>query len=132
LDVEPLNVSKNPLHREQGVSETYVHEAQRWASALLEREHRGPGDTLDAAMWRAQQKWGIDHSTFWSLRYRPPREMFVSVYMRLRHAYEFECVRQEARLQHELMLAKAAGLNAATSPAVRETEALLRKKETKG
>ena len=114
------------------MSETYVHEAQRWASALLEREHRGPGDTLDAAMWRAQQKWGIDHSTFWSLRYRPPREMFVSVYMRLRHAYEFECVRQEARLQHELMLAKAAGLNAATSPAVRETEALLRKKETKG
>ena len=91
------------------MSETYVHEAQRWATALLEREHRGPGDTLDAAMWRAEQKWGIDHSTFWALRYRPPREIFTSVYMRLRQAYEMECVRQEARLQHELMLAKAAG-----------------------
>jgi hypothetical protein len=130
--VELLQVRKNSSHRGQVVSEAYVVEARRWADALLEREHRGPGDTIDAAMWRAQQKWGIDHSTFWSLRYRPPREMFVSVYMRLRHAYEFECVRQEARLQHELMLAKAAGLNAATSPAVRETEALLRKKETKG
>jgi len=132
LDVELFQVSKTSLRREQSVSETYVHEAQRWASALLEREHRGPGDTLDAAMWRAEQKWGIDHSTFWALRYRPPREMFVSVYMRLRQAYEMECVRQEARLQHELMLAKAAGLHAHNSPVVAEVEALLGAKESKG
>ena len=126
---ELFQVSKTSFRQEQSVSETYVHEAQRWASALLEREHRGPGDTLDAAMWRAEQKWGIDHSTFWSLRYRPPREMFVSVYMRLRQAYEMECVRQEARLQHELMLAKAAGFHAANSTAVREAEALLAAKK---
>jgi len=126
---ELFQVSKTSLRQEQSVSETYVHEAQRWASALLEREHRGPGDTLDAAMWRAEQKWGIDHSTFWALRYRPPREMFVSVYMRLRQAYEMECVRQEARLQHELMLAKAAGFHAANSTVVAEAEALLRKEK---
>jgi hypothetical protein len=126
---ELFQVSKTSLRREQSVSETYVHEAQRWASALLEREHRGPGDTLDAAMWRAEQKWGIDHSTFWALRYRPPREMFVSVYMRLRQAYEMECVRQEARLQHELMLAKAAGFHAANSTVVAQAEALLAAKE---
>ena len=126
---EFLRVSKDRLHQEQGVSETYVHEAQRWATALLEREHRGPGDTLDAAMWRAEHKWGIDHSTFWALRYRPPREMFVSVYMRLRQAYEMECVRQEARLQHELMLAKAAGFHAANSSVVAEAEALLAAKK---
>jgi hypothetical protein len=126
---ELFQVSKTSLRREQSVSETYVHEAQRWASALLEREHRGPGDTLDAAMWRAEQKWGIDHNTFWSLRYRPPREIFTSVYMRLRQAYELECVRQEARLQHELMLAKAAGFHAANSTVVAEAEALLAAKE---
>jgi hypothetical protein len=126
---ELFQVSKTSLRREQSVSETYVHEAQRWASALLEREHRGPGDTLDAAMWRAEQKWGIDRATFWSLRYRPPREMFVSVYMRLRQAYEMECVRQEARLQHELMLAKAAGFHAANSTVVAQAEALLAAKE---
>jgi hypothetical protein len=126
---ELFQVSKTSLRQEQSVSETYVHEAQRWASALLEREHRGPGDTLDAAMWRAEQKWGIDHSTFWSLRYRPPREIFTSVYMRLRQAYEMECVRQEARLQHELMLAKAAGFHAANSSVVAEAEALLRKEK---
>ena len=126
---EILRVSKSRLSQEQSVSETYVHEAQRWATALLEREHRGPGDTLDAAMWRAEQKWGIDHSTFWALRYRPPREIFTSVYMRLRQAYEMECVRQEARLQHELMLAKAAGFHAANSSVVAEAEALLRKEK---
>jgi hypothetical protein len=126
---ELFQVSKTSLRREQSVSETYVHEAQRWASALLEREHRGPGDTLDAAMWRAEQKWGIDHSTFWALRYRPPREIFTSVYMRLRQAYEMECVRQEARLQHELMLAKAAGFHAANSSVVAEAEAILAAKK---
>jgi len=128
---ELFQVSKTSLRQEQSVSETYVHEAQRWATALLEREHRGPGDTLDAAMWRAEQKWGIDHSTFWALRYRPPREIFTSVYMRLRQAYEMECVRQEARLQHELMLAKAAGFHAANSSVVAEAEALLGAKESK-
>lgn len=129
MNVEPLQVSKNSSHRGQVVSETFVADAQRWAGALVEREHRGPGDTIDAAMWRAEQKWGIERSTFWSLRYRPPREMFVSVYMRLRQAYETECVRQEARLQHELMLAKAAGLNEANSTSVASAEAFLRSKE---
>lgn len=121
-----LQVSKNALRREQKVSETYVIEAQRWAAGLIDSEFRGPGDTIDAAMFRAEQKWGIERSTFWSLRYRPPRELFVSVYMRLRQAYETECARQEARLQHELMLTKAAlGDAATTSRTVAETEAFL-------
>ena len=125
-------MSKIPFRREQSMADTYVTDAKRWASALVEREYRGPGDTIDAAMWRAEQKWGIDRATFWSLRYRPPRELFVSVYMRLKHAYEAEIDRQEARLQHELMLAKAAGLNAANSSVVAEAEALLGAKESKG
>lgn len=115
---------KTSLHQEQQMSE-YVADASRWAGALLQREHRGPGDTLDAAMWRAEQKWGIDHNTFWSLRYRPPRDIVVSVYMRLKSAYEHEIQKQEARLQHELMLSKAVGLNADNSTAYGEAEALL-------
>lgn len=104
--------------------------AMHWASALVAREHHGPGDTLDAAMWRAEQKWGIERSTFWSLRYRPPRDIVVSVYMRLKAAYEHECERQESRLAHELMLAKAAGLDAVTSRTVAQAESFLGK--TKG
>lgn len=119
-------MTKNPLQRGKFMSEAYVADAQLWAGKLLAREHRGPGDTIDAAMWRAEQRWGIDRQTFWSLRYRPPRDIVVSVYMRLKAAYETECQKHEARLQHELELAKAAGLDATTSPAIRAAEALLR------
>lgn len=124
-----LHLAKIPLQRGESVSDTYVVEARRWADALVEREYSGPGDTIEAAMWRAERRWGIDRTTFYSLRYRPPREIFVSVYMRLKAAYVSECERQEARLQHELMLTKAAGLNAASSTAVASAEAFLRKAE---
>lgn len=121
-------MAKKSLRWGKPVSDAFVVDAQRWAGALLTREHRGPGDTLDAAMWRAEQKWGIDRSTFWSLRYRPPRDIVVSVYMRLKAAYEHEVERQEARLAHELLLAKAAGLDAVSSAVVAEAEAFLREK----
>ncbi len=122
-------MSKNPLPGEQKVSETYVADARSWADGLVAREHGGPGDTIDAAMWRAEQRYGIDRQTFWNLRYRPPRDMMVSVYMRLKAAYEMECERQEARLAHELMLTKAVGRDAANSSAVAEAEALFRAKD---
>lgn len=124
MSVEGLQLRKNALQGEV-VSEAYVADARGWASALLAREHRGPGDTLDAAMWRAEQRWGIERSIFWALRYRPPKDIVVGVYMRLKAAYESECEKQEARLAHELMLAKAAGLDATTSRAVAEAEAFL-------
>lgn len=107
------------------MAEAYVADARRWAGALLAREHRGPGDTLDAAMWRAEQKWGIERGTFWGLRYRPPSDVMVSVYMRLKAAYDHECERQEARLAHELKLTKAAGLDASSSGSVAAAEAFL-------
>jgi len=128
LDVGAFNVGKNRL-QECKMSDAYVADARRWAGALLQREHRGPGDTVDAAMWRAQQRWGIDRGTFWSLRYRPPQDIVVGVYMRLKAAYEAECERQEARLRHELMLAREVGLDAASSDSYREAEAILRETE---
>ncbi len=130
MDVRRLQMSKDALHSEQKMSDAYVLDAQRWTESLVDREHRGPGDTIDAAMWRAEQKFGIDRGIFWSLRYRPPHDIVVSVYMRLKAAYEHEVARQEARLAHELMLAKAAGLHANNSIAVAQAEAFLDKKES--
>ncbi len=102
-----------------------VEQASKWADALVQREHRGPGDTVEASMYRAEQKHGIPYQTFWSLRYRKPKDMFVSVYMRLKAAYDHECQRQEARLQHELeMLRKVRG-DAPDTPAIRAAEALV-------
>jgi hypothetical protein len=113
----------------QTVSDTFVADARQWAGALVAREHRGPGDTVDAAMWRAEQRYGIERSTFWSLRYRPPKDIVVGVYMRLKAAYESEVARQEARLAHELLLAKAAGLDANNSTVVAQAEAFLGQEE---
>lgn len=36
--------------------------AKRWASDLLSREHRGPGDTIEAAAYRLQTRLGVDAS----------------------------------------------------------------------
>jgi hypothetical protein len=51
--------------------------------------------------------------------------MLASVYVRLKHAYEHECARQEAKLRHELEITKALPPTPARLALVRETEAVL-------
>lgn len=110
------------------MSDATVGDARQWANMLVSNEHRGPGDTLEGAMHRASQKTGIDFSTFWSLRYRPPKDILTGVYFRLQAAYQNEVERQRARLEHELTIAKAAGLDA---PVVAQIEAALSSQEGK-
>jgi hypothetical protein len=112
---ESLQMCKRSLRSEQKMSEAYVADARRWAGVLLQREHRGPGDTVEAAMWRAEQKWGIDHCTFWALRYRPPKDIVVGVYMRLKAAYDAACEAQERQAAHAETLAREAGINETNS-----------------
>lgn len=50
---------------------------------------------------------GINWRTFWQLRYRPPSDVFVGVYLSLKAAYEAECERQERLLRHEREVTKA-------------------------
>ncbi len=120
-------MSKKPLRQEQAVfeSEASVDEAARWAEALLNHVYRGTGDTIEAARFRAEQKYGIPASTFWALRYRRPKDTLVSVYKRLHQAYEAECGRQEAKLAHELAVTKALAPTPARLALIAETEALL-------
>jgi hypothetical protein len=102
----------------------YVADARRWAGAIIDRERSG-GRKMADALERAADRLGVERGVLWSLRYRPPSDIMVSVYMRLRAAYENECERQEAKLAHELMLAKAVGLDATTSRTVAQAEAFL-------
>jgi hypothetical protein len=103
-----------------------VNEARGWSSALLSKVHQGPGDTVEAAMYRAEQQYGVPVSALWALRYRKLKDISASVYLRLKAAYEHECQRQEARLRHELALTKEIlGDAAATNPAVAQAEAAL-------
>ena len=102
-----------------------VEQAKGWANGLIRAQHRGPGDTTDAAIHRAAIKHGIDPKVLWRLRYRTPKDMLASVYLKIKAAYEAECERQEARLRHELEITKAIATSASALAAIRETEALL-------
>lgn len=105
--------------------EAVVKEAAGWAEALLQRTYRGPGDTIEAASYRAEQKYGVPAQTFWALRYRRPKDILASIYRTLEAAYEAECGRQEAKLRHELEMAKALQGGANLQAAIREAEAAL-------
>lgn len=82
-----------------------VLQARNWANELVRREARGPGDTSNA-MHRLEARYGIPWRTFWQLRYRAPKDVFVGVYQRLGAAYQAECERQRWLLEHELEITK--------------------------
>lgn len=114
-------------------AEAIVDDAAKWADGLLACTYRGHGDTIEAATYRAEQKYGVPAQTFWALRYRRPKDLMASVYLRLKCAYEHECQRQEARLRHELALTKEIlGDAASASPAVEQAEALLGASDQRG
>lgn len=102
-----------------------VTEAKEWANKLIAANHRGPGDTTDAAIHRAAIKHGLDPKLLWRLRYRTPKSMLIGAWKRVKAAYEAECERQEAKLRHELEITKALSASEAALAAIRETEALL-------
>ena len=72
-----------------------VSEASEWASHMVLREARGPGDT-ENAMRRLESRYGIPWRTFWTLRYRAPADVMVGLYRQLQAAYTMECQRQES------------------------------------
>jgi len=133
-----LQQRKNPLRENQKsfapgakMSETYVSQAQGWAEFLVRKEYRGPGDTLDAAMARCERKHQISRSVLWGLRYRPPRDLMVSLYMRLRDAYEAELAKLDQRLEDEIRKAELLGTDATNSKAYRMAVAALGKPEAR-
>jgi len=102
-----------------------VGEARDWANHLIATHHRGPGDTVDAAMHRAARKHGLDPKMLWRLRYRSPKDMLVSTWKSIKAAYDAECERQEAKLRHELEITRALPSTMARARLIAATEALL-------
>lgn len=87
------------------VYQSGVSEAQMWASHMVLREARGPGDT-ENAMRRLENRYGIPWRVFWNLRYRTPADVMVGLYRQLQAAYTMECERQERLLAHERHVAE--------------------------
>lgn len=86
---------------------TVVDEAASWADLLVRREHRGPGDTIDAARQRAARKHKVPEQALWSLRYRKPKDIAGSIYRSLYRAYQAETQTMEARIAENLKLIEA-------------------------
>lgn len=102
-----------------------VDRAADWADALVRREHRGPGDTLDAARSRAARKHRLPERLLWALRYRRPKRIWADLYLSLEAAVAAEVRSQEARLAHEIELSRSLPLTSAGLDLVDEAEALL-------
>ena len=125
---ERLQMRKKLLHErknELGQNMSAVEEARSWAEYLVSQESRGNGDT-ENAMRRLETRWGVPWRAFWSLRYRPPKDILMGTYYGLRNAYAAEKERQYKRLRSELQAAKAAGV---TGDLIDEASALLRADE---
>lgn len=99
-----------------------VEQARGWAGEMVRREMRGSSDTA-GAMRRLAHRYGIPRSVFHTLRYRSPKDIGASVYLKLLAAYEAECERQRKMLEHELEITRQiAGPHCAS---VRAAEALV-------
>lgn len=99
---------RNNLTECQVSDVAYVDQAAVWSKELTRMRSRGPGD-LDNAMRAIERDYGIDYWTLWQLRYRQSRfrDIGVSIYMRLRSAYQAECERQRRKLALEIEITKA-------------------------
>jgi hypothetical protein len=123
---DDLQMCKKALRQESKVFEAEaVDEAASWANVLVSRVYRGPGDTVEAAMHRAESRFGVPANALWALRYRKPKAILAGIYLRLKDAYEAECGRQEAKLAHELAITKTLTPTPARLALIAETEALL-------
>lgn len=85
-----------------------VDAASSWTEAMVRRESRGHGDA-DNALQRLSRRYGISYRTLWGLKYRKPKDLLASVYLKLQSAYEAELERQKRLLANEIAIAKAKG-----------------------
>lgn len=72
-------------------------DAQKWAEELQKAEHRGLGDTREAARFRLSRRIGVPESYLARLRYKSEEMSDVagSVYRALMLAYNDLCVANE-------------------------------------
>lgn len=82
---------KGVERRNKMSSVEYIDEAKSMADFILHKVHRGPGDTVDAAMHRAERLYGVPANWLHRLRYRPLDDMPVSAFFAIFNAYRAAC-----------------------------------------
>lgn len=109
------------------LSETaLVAEAASLADRLFRREHRGFGDTIDAAQARLSRRLGVEESALFALRYpyRWPKQVGAGVYLKLKAAADL-AADPETALGEAIRCAEEVGLDAENSPAYRAAKAAM-------
>ncbi len=89
------------------MSVEYVNESKRMADFILHKVHRGPGDTVDAAMHRAERLYGVPAAWLHRLRYRGVKDMPMSAFGALASAYRAACEAADKAYEAERTLADA-------------------------
>jgi len=102
-----------------------VAEATGWATALWRRAREVTGDKNDRAMHTAARWAQVPPNTIWKLRYRPPRELGVSVYNRLKLAHEKHVASVEGKVAENLASLRALPATPARRRLVAEMEEFL-------
>lgn len=86
-----------------------VNTAKGMADYLLSKDHRGPGDTIEAAAHRVQTRFGVPVTLLMRLRHREVNDMLMSSFFMLANAYNEAMERAEKRAdeayRHEKALA---------------------------
>lgn len=102
------------------MSAEVVSEARGMADFIVKSAYRGPGDTLDAAMHRAEKQFGAPAKWLHRLRYRSRdlRDLPASAFFLIMKAHQKAILASEKAYQYEKALAdarnsKLAGLAAA-------------------
>ena len=83
------------------MSVAVINQAKGMAEFILRREHRGPGDTIEASAHRAERKYGVPASWIFRLRYREIKDMPASAFVALIQAYEAASVRADRAYETE-------------------------------
>lgn len=91
------------------MSAEYVSDARGMADAILHKVHRGPGDTIDAAMHRAEAIYGVPAQWLHRLRYRHRdlKDIPASAFMPILQAYSAITAASEAAYNNEREAAHA-------------------------
>jgi len=89
----------------KAMSTAYISSAKGMAQFLLAKEHRGPGDTIEAAASRLQRKLKVPSSILMRLRHREVKDMLMSNFIALAAAYSKACDRMDEAYEKERKLA---------------------------
>lgn len=89
------------------MSVAYVDEAKTMADFIVGKVHRGPGDTVDAAMHRAERLYGVPSAWLHRLRYRELKDIPASAFFSILNAYRAACEASEQAYEAERELANA-------------------------